>query len=265
VHKYPFFLGIFLASSLALIPCQAIAGAFRVVPTRVTLDAQTKTAKLTVINTGAEQVTIQVEGMVWRQDAEGRDEYSEAKELAFFPKIFSMAANEERIVRLGYQGAWPVREQTYRVYVQELPVAKPGETALKMVLRLGVPVFVKPAKETQGNTVEIAQVALREAHLQVRVKNNGSSHFMAQTIKASGRDGAGTEVFARETAGWYVLPGISKPFPLAISAPECLKAKIIHVAVEGGPSSLGTTMDVDRAMCAQLPESISTPASEGRQ
>jgi fimbrial chaperone protein len=189
--------------------------------------------------------------MVWRQDAEGRDEYNATKELVFFPKIFSMAANEERIVRIGYEGEWPLREKTYRLYLQELPVSQPGETALKMVLRLGIPVFIKPVKETQESAIEIERVALFGAQLLVRVKNNGNSHAMVRTIKASGLDGSGTEVFSRETAGWYVLPGISKPFLLAISAEQCLKAKAVQIAVEGGASTLAATLEIDKARCTQ--------------
>jgi fimbrial chaperone protein len=228
-----------------------MAGAFRVIPTKITLEARAKTATVKVINTGDEKVTIQVEGMVWRQDAEGGDEYDETKELVFFPKIFSMAANEERLVRIGYQGEWPLREKTYRVYLQELPVSKPGETALKMVLRLGVPVFIKPVKETRENAVEIERVALSEAQLLVQVKNQGNSHVMVRTIKASGLDGSGAEVFSQEVAGWYVFPGVSKPFLLSISAEQCLKAKAMQITVEGGSSHLEATLDIDRARCTQ--------------
>ena len=254
-----------LTGSLALVPLQAMAGAFRVIPTQITLEAQAKTGTVKVINTGDEKVTIQVEGMGWRQDAEGRDEYDTTQELVFFPKIFSMAANEERIVRIGYQGEWPLREKTYRIYLQELPVAKPGETVIKMVLRLGVPVFIRPVKATQGNTVEIERVALSGAQLLVQIKNNGNSHMIVRTIKASGVDGSGAEVFSQEMAGWYVLPGVSKPFLLAIPTEQCLKAKAIQVAVEGGQPNLGATVDIDKARCAQPPERSNEPAKEGNR
>jgi fimbrial chaperone protein len=255
----------FLTGSLILIPLQARAGAFRVVPTKITLETQAKTATVKVINTSDEKVTIQVEGMTWQQDAEGRDEYEATKELVFFPKIFSMAANEERIVRVGYQEAWPLREKTYRLYLQELPTSKPGETALKMVLRLGIPVFIQPVKATQAHTVEIERVTLSGAQLLVQVKNTGNSHVLVRTIKASGLDSSGAEVFSQETAGWYVLTGVSKPFLLTISTEQCRQAKAIQVAVEGGQSNLETTLQIEKAQCTQHLEGSHKPVQEGKR
>ncbi|UCE19196.1 MAG: molecular chaperone, partial [Gemmatimonadota bacterium] len=121
---------------LFLLPNEVMAGSFTVHPIKVFVEPEKKTATLIVTNNGEEVVAIQVEGIVWRQDEGGKDTFEPTQDIIFFPKIFSVGPKEERVVRIGYNGQWPVTEKTYRLFLRELPVSKPGETALKMALRI---------------------------------------------------------------------------------------------------------------------------------
>jgi len=234
---------------LFLLPCQAVAGSFSVTPIRVFLDSKKNSSAIKIINKGDEKVTVHVKSFVWSQDKDGADKLEPTKEIIFFPKIFSIDAQGERIVRIGYKGEWPVKEKTYRLFIRELPVKKPGELGLKMALRIGMPVFVSPSDKVEKMAIE--KIELAKGKLIVRVKNTGNSHFQVKKIEAAGLDASGKEVFSKEAAGWYVLTGVTKSFFVEISAEECLRSKLIKAAVEVGKSRMEEQLDVARAMCPQ--------------
>jgi fimbrial chaperone protein len=234
------------------LPAYALAGSFKVVPIKLFLDARTKTSVLKVTNDGTEKVTVQLDAKEWSQDEVGKDRYEETKDIIFFPKIADIEKGEERIIRVGYRGKkTAATERTYRLFVQELPVAKPGEMVLKLALRFGIPIFIKPLKEASERAIE--KVELKEGRVLVTVKNNGNNHFVVSKIKAVGLDGSGGEVFSRDTGGWYVLAGVSKRYAVDIPEQECLKASVINVAVEVERTSMDAHVDVDSAQC-QRPE-----------
>ncbi len=239
---------IFLLPSL-----NAFAGSFKAVPVKLSLDSRTKTAVLKVINEGEDKLTIQVEAVSWKQDKDGKDIYEPTKDIVFFPKIFTIDKNEEKVLRVGYSGKKvESAERTYRLFLQELPVSKPGEVAIKMALRMGLPVFIKPAKEVKEGSVEKAE--LSQGNLLVRIKNSGNSHFIVSKIKATGQDESGKEAFSKEAAGWYVLSGGSRVFAVEVPKDDCLKAKEIKVEAEAEKLAMNGSLQVDKTLCADRPK-----------
>ncbi|HEY5599971.1 MAG TPA: fimbria/pilus periplasmic chaperone, partial [Candidatus Manganitrophaceae bacterium] len=184
---------LFLILLISLFPRPLYAGSFKVVPIKLFLDAKTKTSAVTVTNNSNEKVTLQLEALEWSQNEKGEDFYAPTKEILFFPKIFSLEKNEEKIVRVGYQGPPSGgREKTYRLYFEELPVSKPGETAIKMALRIGVPIFITPLKELKEKAIE--NMEFYEGRLRVKIKNGGNRHFIVGALHATGLDLSGAEV-----------------------------------------------------------------------
>ena len=246
-------IGLFIIAALCL-PVPALAGSFKAVPIKLFLDAGTQTTTLTVTNQGGEKVTVQLDAKQWSQDETGQDVYTDTRDIVFFPKIADIGKGEKRIVRVGYQGAKdPRREKTYRLFLQELPVTKPGEMALKFALRFGIPIFVKPRVEVSqwglDDKLELAQESLK-----LKVKNTGSTHLMVGKIRASGVDESGAEVFSKEKAGWYALAGATKTFVLAVAREDCLKASAVTVDVEVDKTTRSARLAVDKAMCTPKPE-----------
>ena len=135
----------------------AEAGTFKVIPIKIYFEDNQKTQTLTLRNEGDEPETLQFETMEWSQDAQGQDTYVPTKAIVLFPKIVTVAAHSDILIRLGYQGPPATnQERTYRIYMTELPVSKPGQATLQMTMRLGVPVFISPA---QGKpTLEIIKI-----------------------------------------------------------------------------------------------------------
>lgn len=238
------------------VPFIAEAGSFKTVPVRLYLDARTKTTVLRVTNDGDEKVTVQLEAVSWAQDSEGNDIYEPTKDIIFFPKIADIEKGEEKIIRIGYEGkkagAIESMEKTYRLFIQELPVSKPGEVAAKMAIRLGLPVFVATEKAVKEGVIE--KMDISEGSIRVRVRNKGNSHILLSRIKAKGIDDSGADVFAAESPGWYVLAGGARGFTVDMAKEECLKAKEIKVEAEADKAVIAGSLQVDKNLCADRPK-----------
>jgi fimbrial chaperone protein len=233
------------------------------VPTKLFVDAQVKTAVLKIVNEGDEKVAIQLDAKRWRQDESGKDVYDATGDIIFFPKILNIEKGQTQIIRIGFQGAQKPGEETYRLFLQELPVIKPGEMALKFALTLSIPVFVKPLKEAPADWSAEPSV-LSEETLRVKVKNNGNRHISVSKIKVVGLDEAGVEVFKGESAGWYTLSGTAKIFPVSISFEDCLKAKTIQVATSVDKETKTFRLNVEKEMCTRKPEEVQKRTKENK-
>jgi fimbrial chaperone protein len=250
-------LGFFLLGVLAcLLPARGLAGSFTVTPTRVVLDAHRSTALLQIHNEGADPVVIQLSGMDWTQDQAGADRLQPTGDLVIFPKMLSLAPGEQRVVRLGFPNAAPPdRERAFRLYAEELPVSGPGQTDLRMALSLSVPVFVRPGKEIRDTAID--GLGLAGGRLLVQIRNSGNAHILVPKLHVSGIGASGSVVFSRESSGWYVLPGASGRFELAISPEECLQSRAAQVSADllepskGGLRSgnVSARLDIDPAKC----------------
>jgi fimbrial chaperone protein len=202
-----------------------------VTPIKLFFDAATQTAVLNVINNGEEKASVQIEAVEWNQSVNGEDQYAKTNEIIFFPKIFSVEKGEEKIVRIGYKGpSAGTKEKTYRLYLSELPSSKPGETAVKMFLRLGLPIFVSPTQGTVKSSIE--KVALFDGGIGITVKNHGNRHVFLNKIKATALIGRDTETFSKEIAGWYVLAGASRTFYTEMPRETCEKSQTIKVIIK---------------------------------
>jgi fimbrial chaperone protein len=250
IPRRALFLGALSLLSVGF-PFTTFAASFNVAPSLVALDSDTRRAALTVTNSGDEQVIIQLQLMKWSQDEQGRDVYEPTKGLVFYPQILTLEAGKAKVVRVGYEEAVvPAEEMTYRLFLQDLPVKKPGENTLQISLRVAIPIFLAPRQSAQKLSVESIQIA--EGKLQVRVRNSGNNHFLAQEIKVTGLDEKGSEVFAKGISGWYILPRILRSFPVEIFREDCQKVKTLKVSVTGGSVSLAGQLTVDQAATAQL-------------
>jgi fimbrial chaperone protein len=230
----------------------ALAGSFKAIPVRLTIDAKSKTAVLKIVNEGEEKVTVQLEARSWEQDEHGNDIYGETNDIIFFPTMANIEKGETRIIRVGYNGKAGPQEKTYRLFMQELPVSKPGEMALKFALTLSIPVFISPEKEIKNWTAEASGLA--EESLKVLVNNHGNSHIIVSKIKAVGLDESGAEVFSKEAAGWYNLAGKARLYPVGIQHEDCIKTKNIRVEATIEKTGKEFNLDVDKEMCTKKPE-----------
>ncbi len=236
----------------------AHAGNFKVSPIKVYLEENQKTQTLTLRNESDSGVTLQFEAMEWRQDAEGQDRYEATKAIVIFPKILTVEAGSEKMIRLGYQGS-PAgsQERTYRVFMTEIPVAKSAEVGLQMAMRLGVPVFVVPKKGKPA--LEIERVSMTKGVAEMQVTNPGNKHVYVKSIEVTGLDISDKTVFTQEVKGWYLLAGIHRVFPVAIPAESCaagtkLRATVTFANQDVDQPAVVTTTTITPAQCVAAPK-----------
>ncbi len=127
----------------------ALAGEFTVNPTRLDLGAAARSGVVTVRNDGKSPLSFQLQAMDWAQDATGKDQYTETRDLIFFPRILTIEPGQEGVVRVGTKTPVVPTEKTYRLFIEELPGTnkdpeKPG-VQIAFLIRFGAPIFIAPS------------------------------------------------------------------------------------------------------------------------
>jgi fimbrial chaperone protein len=191
----------------------AAAGSFSVNPVRVTLTANRPVASLVVHNNGAEPTVVQLETVSWAQRG-GQDVYEATREILATPPIFTLPPGGSQVVRVGMRrGADPQRELTYRLFLQEVPPAPlPDDKGLRVVLRVGLPVFVPPIAPAAPALRWHARA--RDGALTFGVVNEGNAHI--QVARSRLLVGGSSQVLATQDLAAYVLPGQSREWVIKV-------------------------------------------------
>lgn len=241
-----------IAAAWILLTCGlAVAGEFTVSPVRIDLGAGVKSGVFTITNDGNDKLSFQIQAMEWTQDAAGKDQYTETRDLIFFPKIMSVEPGQEGIVRVGLRTAAASTERTYRLFIEELPGVRKdpeGKAAnIKFLIRFGAPIFAAPIKPQDG--LEIEGLELKKGAISLLARNTGNRHQMVQGIHLKGTDSAGSTVFALDIADRYVLAGVQKSYTSAVTAEQCLRMAALNVEYKTDKLSAARKLEVTRAMC----------------
>jgi len=238
--------------ALLVFPAQMVFSAgFRLVPLKLFFDAGNTSSSLKIVNDSKDNVTVQLEAKSWSQDSEGKDVYSATSDIIFFPKIVNIGPEDERVIRVGYQGG-PVTdvEKSYRLFVQELPIEQPGEVAMKFVVRMGIPVFVRPGEDKQEwNT---ASIGMMKDGVALRVNNEGNRYLQVSSMHAIGKNNEGGVAFNSEKQGWYVLAGQGRNFILPVKKQECIKSASINMDVTVNKEMRNLIIDMNDIDCSIL-------------
>jgi fimbrial chaperone protein len=233
-------------------PAVAVAGEFTVNPILLELGAAARSGAITVRNDGKIPLSFQLQAMEWVQDAGGKDQYLETRDLIFYPKILTIEPGKEGLVRVGTRTPIVPVEKTYRLFIEELPgnagAPKTTGTQISFLIRFGAPIFVKPVKPQEG--LEIEALALTSGELAFSAKNTGNEHQVIQDVHLKGMDAGGNEIYAMALADRYILAGTVKSYKTSIPAGQCAKIATIEVELKTDKLSAKHKLDVTRAMCA---------------
>lgn len=234
---------------LLLWPLQIPAASFDISPINIFFDARKMTEKMTILNTGEGDLTLQLRLYRWTQDGEGHDMYEETKDLIAFPKIVTIKKGEDRLIRIGTQSKPADVEKTYRVYLEEVPSAEPArKNTVRFLSRIGVPVFLKPHTIAARGSIE--SVGMQKGKLSFKIRNVGNYHFVINGITVRGLDGAGKTVLEQELKGWYLLSGASRTYSAEIPKETCRGLERLEVRSTTETGILSGQMDVTREMCS---------------
>ncbi|HKJ04610.1 MAG TPA: fimbria/pilus periplasmic chaperone [Geopsychrobacteraceae bacterium] len=184
------------------------AAQWQVVPISLDLGHKTKSGVITVRNTGEDILQVSVMAKEWKQDGAGKDQYSDTRNLIFFPKVLQIKPNSERVIRVGVKAPAIKNEQTFRLYIKEAVSPTSRSSQVAVALQFGAPIFVQPLEENISG--EIADIKIEDGHINFSVKNVGNTHFRTTRIEVIGKDDSGQQLFNQELKGWYVLAGATQ-------------------------------------------------------
>ena len=233
----------------------ALGSAFKVTPVRVTLVPGSASTLLTLSNESDQTLRFQISAFGWSQAADGSMNLTPTEDILFFPALLSLNAGEERKVRIASKTPAAEMEKSYRIFFEELPpLAAQAATEgaqVRILTKMGVPVFVAPARVSEGGQIDAIRV--ENGRLHFAVKNSGNVHFSVQGVKVRGLGESGSDVFERQLDGWYVLPGTPRTYEVDLPADVCGKIKSVSIEAEtdmaASAASVSARADVPPRSC----------------
>ncbi len=232
---------------------RAGASAFNVKPTQVYLSTKAPSALFSVRNESAEALRFQLSVFVWDQTTKGEMRLAPTQDIVFFPALLTLGPGEERKIRVGSTVPGGTVEKSYRIFVEELPPAVKAKEAgkggpqIKVLMRMGVPIFFQPANPAAAGQIEAK--TLRSDKLAFEVKNTGNVHFQVRQARVRGLGPSKESLFERTVPGWYVLAGGSRVFEVQAPRNICAKTKSLAFVVETEQATLQSELDTRTGIC----------------
>jgi len=201
-------------------------------------------------------VKVQVYAKTWDMDENGEFIETDTGDFVFFPRLLTILAGEEKKLRVGYNGDFPPEEKPYRLYIQELPEiqtqqekeTKKMAAAFDFLLKLSVPVFVRPSNAPEPVKAEILGVEPAENGLKVKLRNSGIRNFLVKKIEARMEDKNGNAVNEfKEDYVQRVLPNRSVFLRIPLNSSQCGKAGkfFLKLFLDDSGKTLRQTLDLN--------------------
>jgi len=231
-----------------LFPFEGFSANFSINPIRIFFEGGKKTDILAVKNESLRSVALQVNAAAWTQDEKGDNVYLPTEDILFFPKLMEINAGEEKIIRIGNNVSRGDEEKTYRLFIEEIPDNRTEETTwVKILMKVGIPIFILPLKTAASGVIE--KFELSKSSLRLGVKNDGNVHFIIRSIKVTGKDSEGKQLYALEEAGGYLHHGRSKGFIFEIPEDVCHRVKTLNVYIDTDRLMMEKQIETVGEMC----------------
>ena len=224
-------------------------------PVRLDLTPDKKIGEVTIRNRGENEVKAQIYAKTWDMDVNGEYIETDTGDFVFFPRLLTIPGGEDKVLRVGYNGNFPPVEKPYRLYIQELPEIKDTkqeasklETGFDFLLKLSVPIFVRPSDISEPVKGGIAGVEAVADGLKISLHNEGIRNFLIQKISARLIDQNGSVV--EEYEGEYpqrVLPKRSVFLKVPMKNDACEKATKLGLKLflYGSETTLTQSIDLN--------------------
>jgi fimbrial chaperone protein len=224
----------------------ASAATFTVDPTQIFLSGRTGSVVLTLRNESTEPLQFQLSVFAWTQSPSGEMQLVPTDDIVFFPTLLTLKPMETRRVRVGSATTQDTREKTYRIFVEELPPANALGNGIRVLTKMGIPIFLRPVKEVA--TATLTDLRQQDGALRFTLSNAGTVHVVPQTIKVRGLTGSDT-AFDRELEGWYVLAGGRREFDMAFPKNACAQVTSIVVDIQFASGKLQERLQTPNGAC----------------
>lgn len=225
----------------------AYASSFAVNPTQIFLTSKSTSAILTLRNESDESVRFQLTVFAWDQSARGEMELKPTSDIVFFPALLTLAPRESRNVRVGAATPFEAVEKSYRIFVEELPpqAPQPGQSAVRVLTKMGVPIFVQPTR-TQAQA-GLRDLMVKDGVFTFNVRNTGNVHFVPETVRVHGMNHVGEVVLEKQLDGWYILAGGVRAYEVRLPAPDCSALTALSIDVRIAGSALKERLETPSA------------------
>jgi fimbrial chaperone protein len=208
---------------LLVFSSSALAGGFAVVPLRAEL-GKNRTSSLTVTNT-EEPKTFEVRAVSWKQKNR-TDNYAQTDDLLLAPATFRLEKGASQVVRIQLNRPLDAAEHAYRVFIDEVPVAKEIKpNTLKTLVSMAIPVFVAPTSGPIAKGQATLKASLAKDVINIEMSNTGKANLKLREWVLTSSAG---ELLKVPSAA-YVLSGntLTGDYPLKIQADGPLKLKAV--------------------------------------
>lgn len=237
-----------------LVAGPASAATFRVSPVQLSLSASATSGLLTLSNESTETLRFQLTAFHWAEDERGKMQLEPTEDIAVFPTLLVLEAGKERKIRVGAATPLASSEKTYRVFVEELPPAEtsggtPAATQVRVLTRMGIPIFLRPSKSESGG--EIADARFENAGLRFLVHNSGNVHFTLQTVRVQAIGAAGETILDKQENGWYVLAGSGRLYEWPFSPETCARIKTVRIEARTDSGVFETRVNASPGACRE--------------
>jgi fimbrial chaperone protein len=240
-------IGLWLAPG----PGRTLAQALKVTPIQVELTRDARSGIVTLHNQGDESVRYQVSAFAWGQDSRGEMQLSRTKDLHYYPSLLTVGPGEKRNVRIAAASptAFGPVEKTYRLFVEQLPSApKQDRTTVRVLTRVGIPVYVEPPSRTMQ--AEPAALAVERGRFSFVLRNLGNIRVRPELVHAVGRDESGEIVFEAKLGSWYVLAGGERAFETELPRDACARVRTLSAQVKLSTGTVEAQLPVAGGACA---------------
>jgi len=210
--------------ALLVFGSSALAGGFAVVPLRAEL-GKNRTSSLSITNTEDEAKTFEVRAVSWKQENR-TDSYAQTDDLLLAPATFRLEKGASQVVRIQLNRPLDAAEHAYRVFIDEVPVAKEIKpNTLKTVVSMAVPVFVAPASGPIAKGQAALKASLQKDVINIELSNSGKANLKLREWVLTSNAG---ELLKVPSAA-YVLSGntLTGSYPLRIQADGPLQLRVI--------------------------------------
>jgi fimbrial chaperone protein len=231
----------------------AACGTFSASPTRVQLSEREPSATITLQNDGDESARFQLSAFAWEQDSDGQPSYLPTEDVVAFPPLLTLEPGAKRAIRVGMTTRSSAREKAYRIFLEELPPPpdpdrRPEAQQVRVLTRLGLPVFVAPTRPAGAQRVELG--AMVSGHLTLAVWNDGNVHLHPWKVMVVALDGSGSRVFERELPGGYILAGQPRTFTVDLTGADCSRIAAFDVQLANESAQTSQRLAVPAGACA---------------